>query len=185
MVGRTDVRDLRRIVEASRAAWPQDGIGADRHVNALRDAIESLITDLSSPPADDVREALIARLRRPVREAPDYATEARAPMVADTILSDPLFEVRLRGAVTDTEHDRDDMMICRKCGAGLTARDVVDGEKPCPGPRGTVTEPTAGIMHIAGGTSTACGLPRAQVTHITDGVRYADCVQCLRTVARS
>lgn len=54
-------------------------------------------------------------------------------------------------------------------------------------PHGTVTEAEVKpvIMHIASGNGTACGLDRARVSHITNGVRYADCVPCLRTVAQS
>lgn len=32
---------------------------------------------------------------------------------------------------TDPPHDRDRDGICRACGQGLTALDIVDGEKPC------------------------------------------------------
>ena len=31
----------------------------------------------------------------------------------------------------DPPHDRDRDGICRACGQGLTALDIVDGEKPC------------------------------------------------------
>ena len=34
--------------------------------------------------------------------------------------------------VGGSQHDRDDMGICRKCGRGLSAAEVVDGEGPCP-----------------------------------------------------
>lgn len=30
-----------------------------------------------------------------------------------------------------SEHQRDSLGICIRCGAGMTAADVVDGEKPC------------------------------------------------------
>lgn len=31
----------------------------------------------------------------------------------------------------NTTHDRDSVGICRKCGRGITAHDLVDGEQPC------------------------------------------------------
>lgn len=37
----------------------------------------------------------------------------------------------------DPPHDRDRDGICRACGQGLTALDIVDGEKPCSAERGT------------------------------------------------
>ena len=36
-----------------------------------------------------------------------------------------------RSAATGSRHDRDRDGICRRCGRGLTAFDVLDGEKPC------------------------------------------------------
>lgn len=29
------------------------------------------------------------------------------------------------------EHDRDEMGICRRCGNGITAPEIVNGERPC------------------------------------------------------
>lgn len=57
----------------------------------------------------------------------------------------------------------------------------VDEPEPEPEP----ILPARGVMHIASGSGTACGKRHADVTHITDGVRYADCVECLRTVAQT
>lgn len=36
-----------------------------------------------------------------------------------------------RGALAGARHDRDSVGICRRCGSGLTAIDILDGEKPC------------------------------------------------------
>ncbi|MDQ1113962.1 hypothetical protein QE418_003410 [Microbacterium testaceum] len=52
-------------------------------------------------------------------------------------------------------------------------------------PEREAAPPAPGIMHVAGGSTTACGIPKAQATHITNGIRFADCVECLRTVAKS
>ncbi|MCJ1709283.1 hypothetical protein [Microbacterium sp. VKM Ac-2923] len=98
------------------------------------------------PPADDVREALAS-----VHYCPEHGdllapldgsdTRSLRCIEAHTI-AQILGSVRPRGTVTDAAHDRDGMMICRKCGSGLTALDVINGENPCSGTRGTAIAPS-------------------------------------------
>lgn len=68
----------------------------------LSEDVAAVLAAMSSPPADDVREALayaMHQLRHPCGEPPvDFDYER-----ADAILSDPRFPVRLRGTVTDDE----------------------------------------------------------------------------------
>lgn len=92
--------ELETAMASLRSALPDDETDHG-HVVIESDAIRSVLAALSTPPADDVREALIAQLRRPVWDAPGYATEAQAPMVADAVLA--AFDVRPRGTVTDAE----------------------------------------------------------------------------------
>lgn len=52
-----------------------------------------------------------------------------------TLIADgcPSCETSRMPRPADSSHDRDRLGICRRCGQGLTARDIVDGEKPCSG----------------------------------------------------
>lgn len=115
---------------------PDDVVDANAIVDRIL-ADERITVSMSSPPADDVREALVTAVLDACESA-DAVYVQEAQEIADAILA--AFEVRPYGTVTDAAHDRDGVMICRKCGAGLNALDVVDGEKPCPGPRGTVVD---------------------------------------------
>lgn len=68
-------------------------------------SLGDLITALSTPPADDVREALASLIEREY-DAADPMGEGMVPAgraLASVILSDTRFEVRLRGTVTDAE----------------------------------------------------------------------------------
>lgn len=86
---------------------------AEGVIEALRDVLTGSVLSssasgfLSSPPADDVREALIDAMvnvevtNGMVEFADDEDDRRDAGHLADAILSDPRFEVRLRGTVTE------------------------------------------------------------------------------------
>lgn len=75
-----------------------------RRLREVTDALDAL----SSPPADDVREALIdAMIDVEVSGGMvEFSKDERAEAayLADAILADPGIEVRPRGTVTDAEH---------------------------------------------------------------------------------
>ncbi|ONI65668.1 hypothetical protein CSIV_05155 [Microbacterium sp. CSI-V] len=108
-------------VQAGIQRWTRHRYEAERLIAELADY--GLMVALSSPPADDVREALDDVIRRHWVATPGEFRKA--------LLSDPRLEVRLRGTVTETT---DAEFWRTRTRAALTAAAVVH-------PRGTVTEP--------------------------------------------
>lgn len=47
------------------------------------------------------------------------------------VIRDALAAAPDHQAEAPSGHDRDSLGICRRCGAGLTAKDILDGERPC------------------------------------------------------
>lgn len=139
---------------------------------------------LSDAPADDVREALAWNIARahgtPERVADHILTAFAVVPILGTASPQSAEETRERLARLVARGPEPMIHHYRVVAEILAAFEVR--------PYGTVTDaekPQPVVMHIASGTGTACGLPRDRVSHITDGVRYADCVQCLRTVAQT
>jgi hypothetical protein len=88
--------DVDRVDEVIRQ-MPNVGFGS-HYVDAVRAARDALAA-LSSPPADDVREALARAIRRGYLGTDGYSPTSDDYNMADEVMA--AFEVRLRGTVTD------------------------------------------------------------------------------------